>query len=225
MGDSGIPADYAFDAQSCARDLKALLDFLNITETYVFGHDKGVGVASALVAQYRDSIRFARVGLAEYPLPGFGYEASQTPTPTWNLYSNWQLAFFSISDAAQFFIQGREREMLSWYFFHTSYSGGESFSNNILNRYTNSISKPGFLRSGLELFSNANVYRDALFFNATLRSRPLAMPVLALGGEASYAPESLLRAAFGPAASDLTVDIVPKAGHWIGKHQTAGPLG
>ncbi|KAL9089780.1 MAG: hypothetical protein Q9165_005574 [Trypethelium subeluteriae] len=114
-GDSGIPSDYAFDAQSCSDDLYALLKFLNINTTFVFGHDKGTGVTSALVAKYRDNITFPRVGLSEYPLPGFGYEVDQDPTPSWNLYSNWQLAFFSVPDAAQYFIQGREKEMLSWW--------------------------------------------------------------------------------------------------------------
>ena len=41
------------------------------------------------------------------------------------------------------------------------------------------------------------------------------MPVLAMGGEASFAPESLLRAAMEPLAADLTTAIIPKAGHWI----------
>ncbi|KAI9705179.1 MAG: hypothetical protein M1820_005326 [Bogoriella megaspora] len=215
MGDSGIPSDYAFDAQSCAQDLAFLLNFLKINSTYVFGHDKGTGVTAALVGLYRDNITFPRVGLSEYPLPGFGYETFQGPTPTWNLYSNWQLAFFSVPDAAQYFIQGREREMLSWYFFHSSYSGGEAISQDLLNRFYTSISKPGFLRSGLELFSNPNVHKDAIFFNSTFRPRPMEMPVLALGGEASFGSRDLLRSSFSPAAKDLTVDIVPKAGHWI----------
>ncbi|KAF2231980.1 putative hydrolase [Viridothelium virens] len=214
-GDSGIPSDYAFDAQSCSDDLYALLKFLNINTTFVFGHDKGTGVTSALVAKYRDNITFPRVGLSEYPLPGFGYETDQDPAPSWNLYSNWQLAFFSVPDAAQYFIQGREKEMLSWYFFHSSYSGGESVSQDLLNRYTASISKPGFLRSGMEFFSNQNVYKDATYFNATLWPHPLKMPVLGLGGEASFGSRTLLQSAYGSIASDLTVDVVPHAGHWI----------
>ena len=217
MGDSGIPADYAFDAESCSDDLYALLKYLKINTTFIFGHDKGTGVVSALVAKHRDDLTFSRVGLSEYELPGFGYETSQDPTPTWNLNSQWQLAFFSVPDAAQYFVQGREKEMLSWYFFHSSYSGGEAISQDLLNRYTTSISKPGFLRSGFELFSNPNTYKDALYFNATLRSRPLSMPVLALGGEANFGSRPLLQDAFGPIASDLTVDVVPHAGHWIGK--------
>lgn len=42
------------------------------------------------------------------------------------------------------------------------------------------------------------------------------MPVLAMGGEASFAPAEQLKAAFSPVAADLTTYVIPKAGHWIG---------
>lgn len=41
------------------------------------------------------------------------------------------------------------------------------------------------------------------------------MPALALGGEASFAPGDVLQQIFGSVASDLQVDVVPKAGHWV----------
>jgi pimeloyl-ACP methyl ester carboxylesterase len=215
-GDSSIPFSYNFTASAAADDLKAVLDFLNINQTYVFAHDKGTGVAAALAAKIRGRIK--RLGLSEYPLPGLGYETFQAPTPTWNLYSNWQLAFFSVPDAAQFFIQGRERQMLSWYFYHAGYSGTSAFSDDLLTLYTDSIAKPGYLRSGLEYFSNPTVAQDAAFFSSTLVPQPFSGPTLVLGGEASLSNTSLIRQLFSPVASNLTADIVPKAGHWIGEH-------
>jgi pimeloyl-ACP methyl ester carboxylesterase len=215
-GDSSIPFGYNFTASAAADDLKAILDILSINQTYVFAHDKGTGVALALAAKIRGRIK--RLGLSEYVLPGLGYETFQTPTPTWNLYSNWQLAFFSVPDAAQFFIQGRERQMLSWYFYHASYAGPSAFSNDLLTLYTDSISKPGYLRSGFEYFSNPTIAQDAAYFNSTLRAQPFSGPTLVLGGEASFSDQSLIRQLFSPIASDLTADTVPKAGHWIGAH-------
>jgi pimeloyl-ACP methyl ester carboxylesterase len=214
-GDSSIPADGDYTAETQAGDLKDLLDFFNITETYVFSHDKGSGIAAALAAKYRSVVK--RIGFSEYPLPGYGYETFANPTPTWDLYSNWQLAFFSVPDAAEYFISGRERQLLAWYFFHASYSGSEAVSQDHLDRYTTQISKPGFLRSTLDIFSNAIVAADNKFFNATLRQEPLTQPVLALGGEASLAPVSLIREIWGPVGTDVTPELVPKAGHWIGK--------
>ncbi|TAQ87317.1 hypothetical protein B7494_g4361 [Chlorociboria aeruginascens] len=217
MGDSSVsPLPENYTSAAMADDLKGVLDFLNITRSYVFSHDKGVGIAAALAAKYPSVV--ARLGLSEYVLPGYGYESFSDPAPTWTLESNWQLAFFSVVDAAQYFIQGREKEMLSWYFFHISYSGTSAISENDLDIYTSQISKPGFLRSGLNYFSNPTVAQDAAFFNATIGRQPLEMPLLVMGGEASLAPVSLLQSSFGSVGTNVSYDIVPKAGHWIGMY-------
>lgn len=212
-GDSSLPPDGNYSATASAADLKGVLDFLNITETYVFSHDKGVGMAAALAIQNPSLVKM--IGISEYVLPGFGYEVASAPAPYWDLYANWQLAFFSVPDAAEFFIRGRERDMLLWYFFHGSYSGVTTFTEDIVNRYTSSISKPGFLRAMFGPFDNKALAADASFFKGTIGKQPLKIPTLALGGEASFG------AAIGPAfsafSSNLDADVVPKAGHWIGK--------
>lgn len=141
--------------------------------------------------------------------------------PNWDTYRDWQLAFFSVPDVAEFFISGREREMLAWYFFHASYSGMEAVSQEHLNRYTTSISKPGFLRACFGYFAAATVAADNAFFNRTLRPDPLAVPMLTLGGEASAAPVSFLQQLWGPVGTNIAYDVVPKAGHWIGQIKRA----
>jgi pimeloyl-ACP methyl ester carboxylesterase len=215
MGDSSIPESGNYTAQAMASDLKGVLDFLRINQTLVFAHDKGCGPAAALATQYRSLVN--GIGFAEYALPGFGYEQIWTPSPNWSLYQNWQLAFFAVPDAAEYFIRGREKEMLSWYFHHSSYSGSESISNDVLNRYTNSISKPGFLRAMMGPFAANTVAADNVFFNETVRGSPLDIPMLALGGEASLSPKALTEQLWSPVGRNLTADVVPKAGHWIGE--------
>lgn len=76
-GDSSIPPDGDYSAAAAAEDLKGVLDFLNVTEAYVFSHDKGVGMATALAVKYPALVR--KLGLSEYILPGFGYEGAATP--------------------------------------------------------------------------------------------------------------------------------------------------
>lgn len=105
--------------------------------------------------------------------------------------------------------------MLAWYFWHASYSGMEAVSEADLARYTTEISKPGFLRAGLTY--SAEAFVDEAFFNATIKATPLPMPVLGLAGEASFGPVGVLRAVYGPVGRDVEVDVIPKAGHWIGK--------
>lgn len=213
-GDSSIPPDGNYSATASARDLKGVLDFLNVTEAYVFAHDKGVGMATALAIQHPSLVK--RLAVAEYPLPGFGYESSSNPAPYWDLYQNWQLAFFQVPDLAEFLMSGKEKQFLEWYFYHGSYSGPASFSEDTVNRYTSSISKPGFLKAMLGPFSSATVYQDSLFFKSKL-NESLTVPLLGLGGEASLGIPAILRSSFEPISSDLQLDVIPKAGHWIGK--------
>ncbi|KAF4468992.1 phenylacetyl- ligase [Fusarium albosuccineum] len=212
-GDSSLPPDGNYSATASAADLKGVLDFLNVSSAYVFAHDKGVGMATALAIKYPDMVK--RLALAEYPLPGFGYEQSSNPAPYWDLYQNWQLAFFQVPDLAEFLMSGKEKQFLQWYFYHGSYSGPASFSEDTVNRYTSSISKPGFLRAMLGPFSSATVYEDSNFFKASLNNSRLDVPLLGMGGEASLGLESVLRQSFEPISSDVELDIIPKAGHWI----------
>lgn len=208
MGESSLASNGNYTAAAGGQDLIALLNFLNISKAYVFAHDKGVGLAASLALEKPD--RVSKLILAEYPLPGYGYPTSVASS---NPYMNWQLAFFAVPDAAQYFIQGREKEMLAWYFWHGSYSGNSVISNDQLETYTRSISKLGFLRAGLSYFGAA--FEDEKYFTAQVTKSGLQMPLLAMGGEASFAPESALRSSFADVASDLTTFVIPKAGHWI----------
>lgn len=214
-GDSSIPPDDDYSATASAADLKSVLDFLNISSTYVFSHDKGAGMAVALAAQNQGLVKM--LGVFEYPLPGFGYEEVSAPAPYWDLYQNPQLAFFQIPDFAAFLMSGKEKPFLEWYFYHGSYSGTAAISEDTVNRYATSISKPGFLRAMLGPFSAASVTADAAFFKSSVGVNPLTMPVLAMGGEASLGFEAALKQSYGSVTEDLEIDIVPKAGHWIGE--------
>lgn len=78
-----------------------------------------------------------------------------------------------------------------------------------LEMYTRAVQKPGFLRAAFEWFGSQ--WRDAAFFNASIRPEPLAMPSLVLGGEASLGP--VVQQAFQGVVSNATYDVVPKAGH------------
>lgn len=212
-GDSSLPPDGNYTVMASAEDLKCVMDFLNITSTYVLSHDMGAGIATALAVKYPDLVQ--RLVVTEFLLPGFGLELARNPGAYWDLYANWQLAFFSVTDAAEFFISGKERQMLEWYFYHGSYSGSTSFSEDIVNRYTSSISKPGFLRAMLAPFETRAIASAASFFQGTLGKSPLQMATLAMGGEASLGP--FANQAWGNVTDHLETDIIPKAGHWIGR--------
>ena len=212
MGQSTIPSTGDYTSSTTAEDLKGVLAFLNVNQTYIVAHDKGNGPTAALNAKYRSLVK--RAVYSEYALPGFGYESSVSPEyGVTGLYRNWQIAFFSVPDAAQYFIQGREKEMLAWYFWHSSYSGNSAISEDHLNRYTREISKAGFLRSGLSYF--ATTLQDAKYFNSTIRGKVLQNPALVLGGESSVSAAAL-QSLWGPVFGNAEFEAVPKAGHWLG---------
>ena len=209
-GDSALSLSNNYTAAAGGEDLKAILDYLNITRAYVFAHDKGVGLATSLTIEHPEVVE--RLIVAEYVLPGYGYSTEVTSR---NLYLNWQLAFFAVPDAAEFFISGRERQMLSWYFFHSSYSGTSAISSEHLTRYTNEISKPGFLKSGLEYF--AAVWEDKAHFTKALNKSKIRVPALVLGGEASISPVALMKQFWSGVFENFTAEVIPKAGHWVGR--------
>ena len=91
-------------------------------------------------------------------------------------------------------------------------SGMEAVSEADLTRYTTEISKPGFLCAGLTYFAESFV--DEAFFNSTIKVNPLGMSVLGLGGEASLGP--LLGGFYKLLGRNVMLDVIPKAGHWIG---------
>ena len=102
--------------------------------------------------------------------------------------------------------------MLANYFWKMSYSGNFAIPEEILDRYVREISKPGFLRAGLEYFATTKA--DAEFFNSIIGTEPFQQPILVLGGEASLAP--LVNRTWSAVGTNVATDVVPKAGHWLG---------
>lgn len=216
-GDSSIPKDGLYDAASRASDIEGLLSYLGINQTLVLAHDKGCSAVIALAASNPSVL--SSVAVSEYMLPGFGYEEASYPQHSWDLSSNWHLSLFAVTDSAEFLMRGREREFLSWYFWHASFAGSEAIPDDVLDRYVTSIRKPGFLRALIGPFSALSIRNDADLFQAALRAEQggskLKTPLLAIGGEASMAPADVVRQLWSPVSENLEVDVAPKAGHWI----------
>lgn len=216
-GDSSLPRDGLYDAASRASDIEGLLSYLNINQTLVLAHDKGCSAVIALAASKPSLL--TSVTVSEYMLPGFGYEEVSYPQHSWDVGSNWHLSLFAVPDSAEFLVRGREREFLSWYFWHASFAGSQAIPQGILDLYTTSIRKPGFLRALFGPFSALSISKDAKLFRKTLREEQggskLKLPLLAIGGEASIAPSHIVRELWSPVSAYLEVDIAPQAGHWI----------
>ena len=207
-GMSSITTD-GYDGTTMAADLNGLLDAIGVGSAFVAGYDLGTRTAAAFARDYPE--RCERVAFMEFALPSFGYEQNMAPTKDWSLNSNWHLSLFTVPEAAEFLIRGKEREMLSWWFYHIAYSGNVRMSAEHFEANAREISKPGALRAGILYY--AAVWKDAEDF-AILHEKPLSMPALAMAGEASIAP--YLDQAWKGVGVDVTTKVIPEAGHWIG---------
>lgn len=207
-GSGGTTIKGPYDKATMAEDVIRLLDSLGIDRFGLAGYDLGAGVAYDLAARYPD--RVTKLAFMEFGLPGFGYEYEMTAKPDWHPGSNWHLSFFTVPDVAEWAFQGRERELLGWFFSHIAINPG-AVAGDDFELYVRQLQRPGALRAGIEYY--ASVWKDAES-NKALAERKLAMPVLGVGGEASAA--GWVAEGLKAVADDVEAFVVPGAGHWLG---------
>lgn len=208
MGGSDIPL-HGYAKSVLAGDALAVLDGLGVERAAVVGYDHGGGTALGLA--YLAPERVSKLAVLEYAPPGFGYEMGLTAAPG-NV--NWQLAFFTHPDVAVQFIIGKERELLSWYFWHWAHNP-EAIGQEDFEVYARQLQKPGALRGGFMHF--ASVFEDLDWFKARAATQRLAMPCVGIGGAlaAGAYPEMALKAL----ADSVTGVVIADAGHWLAEEQ------
>lgn len=216
MGQSTLSEKGEYSSEAAAEAVLTLLDFLSIKRFAIFGYDKGASVACAIA--WKHTHRVVKLIVAEYALPAYGHELIQNPEPKRNTFGHWHLALFTVPEAAEFLIRGREKEFLNWYFWHSSYSAGAIISTDHVERYAASLAKPGYLYSMAE-FLNGNIWKEVEYFKP-LQNSPIRLPISVLWGEGSMVSEEISQALWRPTATAVESYIVPKAGHWLGEHSS-----
>lgn len=206
-GGSSI-TDTGYDKKTMAEDIYQLLLHLKISKLIIVGYDLGSNVAYSLAAAHPEVAE--KIVVMEFGLPGFGYEDFMAPSPQWDNGSNWHLGLFTLPDIAVMAFQGKEQELLSWFFWHLSYNAS-AVSSAHFDEYLKLLKRPGALRAGVMYY--ANVWKDAKH-NKELAKSKLKMPMLAIGGEVSGG--NWISQLFQPVAENITALTVPKAGHWLG---------
>lgn len=207
VGGSSI-SDTGYDKKTMAEDVYQLLLQLKISKLIVVGYDLGSNVAYSFTAAHAEMVE--KIVVMEFGMPGFGYEDFMAPNPQWDNGSNWHLGLFTVPDVAVMAFQGKEQELLSWFFWHLSYNES-AVSPAHFNEYLKLLKRPGALRAGIMYY--ANVWKDAKH-NKELAKTKLKMPLMAIGGEASGG--QWIGQLFQPLAENITSLTVPRAGHWLG---------
>lgn len=200
LGLSSKPSD-GYEKKNQGMDIAGLLDALNVARADFVTHDIGNMVAYAFAGEYPERItRFVPI---DAPIPGVGFWEQILQDPRM-----WQFGFGGPD--MERLVSGRERVYLDR-FWNEFALHPERIDEAKREHYTELYAMPGAMRASFAHF--AAFGQDAQDNKAYLAKGPLAIPVLAIGGEASFG--KLMAVVMSSAARDVQEAIVPDSGHWI----------
>ena len=182
------------------------MDALGHQRFAVVGHDTGMIISYALAADHPD--RVDRLVLAEVPGPP-GVNPSPplfVPEPLNNRL--WHIPFNRVNDElTEQLVRGREDIFFGYEF---AIQGGKPPPEDVRRYYFDLFSDPDALRGSFGFY---RAWDTTLAQNEQRRSRRLTMPVLAIGGAASW--RERVGDAMKAAADDVQTVVIPDAGHWV----------
>lgn len=162
-----------YDKATMARDAHAVMVALGHEHYAVCGHDIGGMVALAQAALHRDAV--THLAVLDVPLPGW----SQWEATVARL---WHFGFHMNRDLPERLIQGREYDYIAAFMAERFYDHSR-FDPGDVAVYARAMALPGRLRGGLEWYRTLAADHAA---GLTYKQRPLAIPVLGLGGDARF---------------------------------------
>ncbi len=207
LGDSSKPLT-GYDAGTAASDIHELVEQLGYSEISLVGHDIGAWVAYAYAAANRDQV--SRLAVLEVPPPDDSLLDFTTLNPQITL---WHPSFHSVRDLPEALVAGKERLYLSWFYRNGAYNP-VAIDEAAIDEYVRCYAAEGGMRAGFEYY---RAYFATVEQTAESGQTPLEMPVLALGGAASFG--EYLGELWSPFCADLTAEVIPQAGHWIPEEQ------
>ncbi len=209
MGLSSHP-DTGYDKKTEATDIATVLDTLKIDKFQLVTHDIGNMVGYALAAMHRD--RVLKWVVMDAPLPGIGNWAVQLSNP-----KTWHFNFHGPDEER--LVAGRERIYLDRFYNELSYDpAGIDEATRV--HYAELYARPHAIHDAFEQF--VAFPRDGVDNQAFLAKGKLAMPVLAIGGAASYGLN--LGTELNYVASNVKSVSIPHSGHWLMEEQPAATM-
>ena len=205
IGDSAIPAD-GLDMKAAAVRIHALMSSLGFQKAEVVGHDIGLMVAYAYAAMY--PAETTKLVVMDAFLPGVaGWEAVYNNPGIWHFRFN--------GPTPEALVRGRERIYFDYFWNDFAADKTRSIPEADRKAYAAAYARPGRMKAGWAYFVSFN--QAAKDFEQLART-PLAMPVLAIGGEKSLG--EVLGAQMKSVARDVTVIVLKNTGHWILEENT-----
>jgi pimeloyl-ACP methyl ester carboxylesterase len=190
-----------YDKKNMAVDIHELTTSLGFDRVSIVGHDIGLMVAYAYVAQFPQSTE--RVVLMDAFLPGIGNWKD-----VWLMRDLWHFHFYGKVPLA--LVKGRERIYFEHFWNDFAADPKHSVPEADRRIYANAYAQPDGMRAGFEYFRNFE--QDAKDFELFSKIK-LSMPVLVLTGEKASGPFLIEQARL--VATDVRGQVVPGSGHWL----------
>ena len=203
IGLSDKPDD-GYDAGTLADDLVALMDALGHQRFAVVGVDTGLIISYALAADHPD--RVERLVVGEAPLPGV---APPTPLilPDPAKAKLWHIPFNQQDKVNEQLVAGREDIFFGAEF--SASAGKNKLPDSAVTYYIDALSNPDSLHGSFQLY---RAFGATIAQNEERKTRPLTMPVLAIGGSESTGTR--VGDAMKLTATDVQT-LVIDTGHWL----------
>lgn len=204
MGLSDKPAS-GYDTGTLANDLIALMDALGHQRFAVVGHDTGMVISYALAADHPE--RVEHLVVVESPLPGV------TPSPPLFVPKRandriWHIAFNRVDKVNEQLVRGRED---IYFGFEFESATVRKLPNYAIKYYVDHFaSDPEALRGSFEFYRAVDA---TLAQNEQRKTRPLKMPVLAIGGAKSTGEN--IEKTMKLTADDVQGVVIPNCGHFV----------
>jgi pimeloyl-ACP methyl ester carboxylesterase len=203
MGLSDKPAA-GYDTGTLAGDLVALMDALGHQRFAVVGHDTGFAISYALAADHPD--RVERVALAEIPGSPGAAPAPPVFVPAPINDRLWHLPFNRLNRINEQLVAGREDIFYRWEFD----AAAKTLPDEAIDYYVGMLSNPESLHSSFEWYRALDT---TIAQDAQRKAVRLPMPVLAIGGEASFGEH--VGQALQLVADDVQSVVIPGTGHFV----------
>ncbi len=196
-----------YDKRTLAADIHGLLGQLGLDgDIRLVGHDIGTMVCYAYAAAHPGVV--SRLVLTEAPIPD--ESIYQLPALTPSGPGVWNFGLFTVADGfAEQLVAGREQEWVRR-FIAAQAVRPDAIGADAIGEYARHLRDPDHLRASFEYF---RAFARDVADNAESGRTKLAMPVLALGAQASLAdavPQQVSRY-----ATEVEGGVVQESGHWL----------
>ena len=202
FGDSGNEAG-AYDSTTAAEDLHQLIVKLDVGPVHLTGQDIAGATVFRLASTHpEDVLSFTAI---EMGLPGFGLEGFADVTHG----GAWYIGFLAAPGIAELLLAGREREFLTRIAYPAMCAIPDAVSETDMDEFVRTYSRPNGWRGAIGLYQS--MLKEGAEIRALAESRPLTMPVLAVGAGAGGFTAATMKSA---GATSLQTTSLEGIGHY-----------